>query len=668
MSASSASPSPRHVVRSVARRARPLLQVVRPLLPARARRAAGRVARRALGAPGPRPPRTGSARIRFAAWDVLELRRKPGEPWEQLPLADGTSAAWLNCYSLVLHVPDVGSLVRLASAGVVQGRARRVQARIASFPREHRVGLRLPRPGKSTTSVHWSLDEEDDDDDGGGGARLSVQHASKRPLPALVHEVCRGAVRAHHWDSAGGVLFGLERSADLDGVSAWPAGLIRDKPVPASTTDEPQSLTAPRAAGLAVHRTPAVMTVVANPTGRSLVGSPQRYRAVTTPGRLELHDAELHEPELHGPVPHDGPVLVLEDSRPVEAALCESTWARYAVTELAAPPADGFGEHALRCLAATGMVFVVADRAQREQVVGLGVVAVEVADRSDLAWYRLSVDAWRTATVRHDPLLRHTSLAPGGGPVALPTVSVLVPSRRPDDLLHVLPDLAGQSYPAAEIVVGTHGYRLEDSEMARLGELGGPPLRVVEVPADLTLGESLGRLSRVADGELLAKVDDDDQYGHHHLTDLVVTLHTTGADCVAKGARFVWMPDLDLTIDRAWTAPELHDVYVAGGTMLLPRRSLLEAGGWSTSPKHVDTHLAERLRQGGGTVRRLHGLDYVYVRRMSGHTWTANVADMLAQGETRYAGLPAEVIERAPGTVRAEPGPAARQDDSTSQV
>jgi hypothetical protein len=159
-----------------------------------------------------------------------------------------------------------------------------------------------------------------------------------------------------------------------------------------------------------------------------------------------------------------------------------------------------------------------------------------------------------------------------------------------------------------------------------------------------SFGAVLGQLSRAADGELVSKVDDDDHYGADHVTDLVVAWHTSGADLVAKGARFVHFPERDETIDRAWAAPEVFNVTPAGGTMLLSRGALAEIGGWSHSSKHVDADLLARVRTDGGLVYRTHALEYVYVRRSEGHTFVAELDELLSHAERVYPGLPPEII------------------------
>ncbi|MGH3682934.1 MAG: glycosyltransferase family 2 protein, partial [Natronosporangium sp.] len=289
--------------------------------------------------------------------------------------------------------------------------------------------------------------------------------------------------------------------------------------------------------------------------------------------------------------------------------------------------------------------------AVRAELDRLGLVAVTQAKEvDDLRGYALSVAAARRAAIDGDAALRRTALAtgPAAGALPLPGVSVVLSSMRADHIDACLEYLAGQTYPELEVLVGLHGYEVDDAQRHRWAERLRCPLRVVRFDAELPFGAVLGRLTRLAGGELVTKVDDDDHYGRHHVTDLVLAWHTSGADVVAKGARFVHFPELGQTIDRAWAAPELFNVTPAGGTILAGRGTLARIGGWSHSSKHVDEDLLIRVRSAGGLVYRTHALEYSYVRRTTGHTFDTRIDHLAEQGERVYPGLPRELIDPDP--------------------
>ena len=76
------------------------------------------------------------------------------------------------------------------------------------------------------------------------------------------------------------------------------------------------------------------------------------------------------------------------------------------------------------------------------------------------------------------------------------------------------------------------------------------PLTVVGVSSERSLGDALNAGVDAASGEVVTKMDDDDWYGSDHLWDLMLALDYSGAELVAKGAEFVYMEELDITIRR----------------------------------------------------------------------------------------------------------------------
>ena len=197
----------------------------------------------------------------------------------------------------------------------------------------------------------------------------------------------------------------------------------------------------------------------------------------------------------------------------------------------------------------------------------------------------------------------------------------------------------------------------------------GRPVRAVARDTGEAFGDVLAALSRTADGDVLTKADDDDVYGPDHLTDLVLAWRQTGADLVAKAPRFVHLEEpgtgtdpppatghptdprggtTGTTVDRSWAASEVFDRTPAGGTLLAARSTLLDAGGWSGSVRHVDIDLTARIRQAGGVTYRTHGLGYVYVRHARGHTWEVDRSLFLEQAGQVMAGLPEPIATGRP--------------------
>jgi spore maturation protein CgeB len=207
-----------------------------------------------------------------------------------------------------------------------------------------------------------------------------------------------------------------------------------------------------------------------------------------------------------------------------------------------------------------------------------------------------------------------------------PTVSVVVPTRRPEQLEHVLATVARQSYPAVELVLVTHGFTVETPV------LDGVPVVVVAADAGLTLGACMNLGVEAASGDLVAKVDDDNFYGTHYLTDLVRALDYSGADVVGKWAHLVHLESSGATLLRFERAEHRFVEQVQGGTLLM-RRAVAERIGFEDLPRRVDTTFLAKVRAAGLTVYAADRFNFVSVRRADpgSHTWPISDKELMAR-------------------------------------
>ena len=248
--------------------------------------------------------------------------------------------------------------------------------------------------------------------------------------------------------------------------------------------------------------------------------------------------------------------------------------------------------------------------------------------------------AMRRAALRDHSLrtrARQILAAAGREGPGLPMVSVLVPTRRPDRLAAAVDAVAAQTYPHVELVLGLHGESFErDRTGAQLDRLGCPA-RAVKVGAERSLGEVLNAALRVSEGRKIAKFDDDDLYGPHHLWDLVLASEYSQAALVGKGSEYVYLAGADRTIRRFVGRGERYidptRSSVAGAAVMVDREALEAVGGWRDMGLGEDRALAQDVAAGGGRVYRMHGAGFLAMRHGSGHTWDAEDSYFLDQAQ-----------------------------------
>ncbi len=654
---------------------RPARSLIRRARSADARRLAAGVVRR-VGRVGRAVP--GGARLLAARWSViatswstLAVSGPDGNAVRRTVLPDDTGPATQVGGLLSVRVPDPAVLLRLAASGLLAGSVRALQVQVDHAPRWLWEGAHgsVPDPGDTgPTALAWRA----------AGSGIDVTASWDRPagVASALDTALRAVLRVRPWPQAGGPLPVTDRVGWLAGAATPVQGVLLDRrpvarsdgPGPLRPFSDPQPWPGP-------HPVWSPLGALAFPHRRRLLGEPARYRLARAAASTVQITAVLTVQDTDG-----RPVAVFDGSVSPESVLTASGLTRYATLQLGddvvGVDSDAWLGLVITALATGGLVPIPTGSRGARLLSGLGIPFPEtVGQVTGPDGYAWSATVSRAAGVLGDATLRRTGLAVAVGGTAshgallpLPQLSVLVASMRPDTIGALLADLATQTYPSFEVVLGTHGWTATAEQLDRWSALLGRPLRAVARDADVPFGEVLGGLTRFADGDVLTKADDDDVYGPDHLTDLVLAWRQTGADLVAKAPRFVHLEDptaagpaaapdprggtTGSTVDRSWAASEVFGRTPAGGTLLAARSTLLDAGGWSGSVRHVDIDLTARIRQAGGVVYRTHGLGYVYVRHARGHTWAVDHSVFLEQAGDVLPGLPGAIATGRPAGYR----------------
>ncbi|MGQ0623870.1 MAG: glycosyltransferase [Sporichthyaceae bacterium] len=233
-----------------------------------------------------------------------------------------------------------------------------------------------------------------------------------------------------------------------------------------------------------------------------------------------------------------------------------------------------------------------------------------------------SIDIRRLALARFAPAAYwRTQAGRMGWPAqAAPTVSILLCTRRAALLAFALAQIARQDWPSRQVVVVLHGIdRADPQVLAALAESTVDPV-VVEVGADVVFGHALNAGLARCSGELITKMDDDDWYGPHHLTDLVQAHEHSGAVLIGSGGYHLYLAEPDLTIRWTRVSTEADTDWVHGGTMLIAAADLRALGAWPAVRVGEDAHLIAAVLREGGAIYGIHDLGFTYYRGRD-HTW-----------------------------------------------
>ncbi len=264
-------------------------------------------------------------------------------------------------------------------------------------------------------------------------------------------------------------------------------------------------------------------------------------------------------------------------------------------------------------------ITVVEDRAEAQAA--LKVLLDQPEHRERLAWraHRKVFDE-HLYTHRVDTMLQSVDLPT---PPTERSISAIVPTVRPDQIDHVLSTMAEQIHPDLELVLVPHGFEVDHLDLQRrAATLGDFNLVVREAPATLTLGGCMNLGVQAASGRFVAKMDDDNTYGAHYLSDLVRAFDYSDASVVGKWAHYVHLAATNATLLRFGSSEHRYVKLVQGGTILTPR-SLASGVQFEDLPRRVDTTFLEKVRRDGGRVYSADRFNFISRRAASteGHTW-----------------------------------------------
>ncbi|MDE0421602.1 MAG: glycosyltransferase [Gammaproteobacteria bacterium] len=244
-------------------------------------------------------------------------------------------------------------------------------------------------------------------------------------------------------------------------------------------------------------------------------------------------------------------------------------------------------------------------------------------------------------------------------PPKVPTVSILLATKRPDFLGRATENIARQNYPRLQLVLALHGEGFHPKAVEHVVERLQLPVRVVRVRANQTLGTVLNAAVAEADGTLLTKMDDDDLYGADHIWDLVLAHEYSSAELVGKASENIYLADSDQTIQRRFRSQsEAYSRHVTGGAILISRHDLDLVGGWPRVPSGEDSALVTSVLRNDGRAYRTHSSGYLMIRHGVAHTWEADHSEFLSRAYAVFPGWRPDVagIEDVPAIPVSFPG------------
>ncbi|MET3809193.1 glycosyltransferase [Arthrobacter sp. UYEF3] len=252
---------------------------------------------------------------------------------------------------------------------------------------------------------------------------------------------------------------------------------------------------------------------------------------------------------------------------------------------------------------------------------------------------------WEAHTYSHRAETVVGAVAPElAKPRVLPTVSALVCTFRPQQLVDVFTTVGTQRNVELELVLLTHGFEVAEERLIDLAQRHGViNYQFLSAPRERTLGECLNLCVAASKGEVLSKVDDDDFYGQDYMLDMLNALDYSKAAVVGKQAHYMHFLSNQATILRSAHKEHRFGRLVAGPT-ITAARSVFEAHPFELRNRGEDTRFLEAVGLAGGAIYSADRFNYCQIRRGTGHTWDIADKELLASGPIKFFGRPTENI------------------------
>ncbi|GAA4193711.1 hypothetical protein GCM10022252_37090 [Streptosporangium oxazolinicum] len=271
----------------------------------------------------------------------------------------------------------------------------------------------------------------------------------------------------------------------------------------------------------------------------------------------------------------------------------------------------------------------------------------EPALKDDLEREEHSIRLRREALRVHGVRARWEQLGAPSAPV--PTVSVLLVTRRPEMVGFALEQLSRQRGAEFEVILALHGASAAHPGVAGALASFERPVTVVEVDKRTVFGNVLNQAAARASGSFLLKMDDDDWYGPDFISDLLLAHSYSGAQVVGMVPEFVYLASIGVTVHREQITEQITN-FIAGGTIFSERSAFEAVGGFRPMPGTIDAQFQHAVQAAGGQIYRTQGLGYILRRgNVANHTWREPIGTFLRRNKRQWRGFrPSALMELPP--------------------
>lgn len=209
-----------------------------------------------------------------------------------------------------------------------------------------------------------------------------------------------------------------------------------------------------------------------------------------------------------------------------------------------------------------------------------------------------------------------------------PLVSIILPTMRPYFIDRIVNNIGNQTYSNIECIIVTQGYsKTEVNELKlKLNSFKNITSKIIENNSPINLGARLNQALQQAQGEFIAKFDDDDLYFPNYLTDMMLPFKFGDWSIVGKKEGFFYLESEDKLVVKYPNQRHIDTDFVMGATLVIKKSDLLEIGGFIEAARGEDSDLLRRMKSNGKKIYAADPFNFIVWRsKNSGsHSWDIN--------------------------------------------
>lgn len=247
-------------------------------------------------------------------------------------------------------------------------------------------------------------------------------------------------------------------------------------------------------------------------------------------------------------------------------------------------------------------------------------------------WEKISHLGYREVMTKHTYTHRLRNIQQALGHEindSTPLVSIITCTCRPNMIDRIVDNMTRQSHPECELILVLQNFN--DSQKTELiTKLEAQPcsLKRIEIVvndnSEITLGERFNQAASLARGEYIAKMDDDDFYFEHYLSDMLIPFTFGDYGLVGKKELYMFLSGSNKLIKRFGGMKHQEVDFVAGATFVF-KAAIFHKYKFKALNRGEDSDLINRLKVDGIKIYAADPFNFIVWRGDTvAHTWDAS--------------------------------------------